>query len=583
MRKVQADPVFSIRSFRVSGSAGRLLALAGPLIDRVTGLRRLEKIYRESNLEGLHKKEFVSKVLDALHVTYSVSNAVVPDHGPLIVVCNHPFGGLEGIILADYFSRIRDDIKFMSNSGLRFVKEMEDFFIFTNPLITHNHKNIPSIRACESHLRSGGMLILFPAGKTSYYRKDKKRITDGEWNRIAAKLAQKTDAPVIPFFFPGHNSTLFITLGRIYYRFRLLMLPRELVKKKKQTIHVYAGNILHRDQYDKTSSRETTAFLRMETYLQDPAYIYKRSLPENTALPPIAAAAPFHLIEEEISKLPEKQHLHDVHNFSVYYGYYSQLKHTVYEITRLRERTFRKMDEGSAMERDTDRFDELYTHLFIVDNKERKIIGAYRMGQIDKLLSAGKIDDIYLTKMFVFHEAFLRSIRHGIEMGRSFLIPEYQKSVYGFFLLWRGIGEFLVRNPQYRTLYGTVSLSTTYDPRSIALIHSTLVKTDKVEPIPPLTIDVNPDVLEYLQEREVHFRELDLLIRTIEGDKKGLPVLVRQYHKLGAEFLSIGRDTAFRNTPGMLLRVDMDSVPDSLLKMYMGKGLAEYKIFTRNH
>ncbi len=579
--------LFSIKAFPARGWLKLLFILTGPFIDRILGLHKMDSLYRENQLAELKKEAFVKEVLKLLRVTYTVNkdlSSFLPKKGPLIIVSNHPFGGIEGIILADLISRIRSDLKFMSNSGLRFIREMKEFFIFTNPLVTHNHKNIPSIRECENHLKHGGLLILFPAGRTSFYRKNRKRITDGDWNRIAARLGQKTNTPILPLFFSGHNSKMFINLGRIYYRFRLLMLPREFIKMQEKTIKVSAGTILKPDQYVRENSRETTAFLRMETYLQDPAYIYQRKeVVQAKKLPEIINPVPFSSIVRELKALPDKQHLHDLNNFSVYYGYYPQLPETIREITRLREYTFREMKEGSGRERDTDRFDETYTHLFIVDNEKEKIIGAYRMGEINHLLQNGTVKDIYLTKMFHFDDSFLNTIKTGVEMGRSFLVPEYQKSIYGFFLLWRGIGEFLVRNPFYRTLYGTVSLSNIYDPRSISLIHHVLVKKDKILPTPPLNFMLNPDVTEYLNTRNITLKDLDRLIQTIEKDGKGIPILVRQYHKLGAEFLAVGRDVEFRNTPGMLLRVDMDKVPDNALVRYMGEGLKKYRTFTINN
>lgn len=586
MSSVKEHSTFSVNGFKTKGILKVFLLITGPLLNWMLGLNKLERLYKEHKLSGLEKEKFAEEVMRILEIRTEVNKdlaALIPRQGSFIIVANHPFGGIEGIILINILSKHRRDLKFMSNSGLRFIRELNGYFIFTNPLVTHNYKNIPSIRACEEHLKAGGLLIFFPAGRTSFFRKDKKRITDGEWNRIAARLGKKTGTPLLPLHFSGHNSRLFINLGRIYYRFRLLMLPREMLKMKGKNVVISAGNTLLPKVYIKNDSRETTEFLRMQTYLQDPEYIYKRdTLRTSKPLPDLIDAVPFKRIDIELSKLPKRQHLHDLNNFSVYYGYYNQLPHTVREITRLRELTFRELDEGSGMECDTDRFDKTYTHLFIVDNEAEKIVGSYRMGQIDRLLELGGLKEIYLTKMFAFDEQFLKSIKFGVEMGRSFLVPEYQRSMYGFFLLWRGIGEFLVRNPQYRTLYGTVSLSNIYDPRSIALIHHVLVKKDVVQPEPPLHFMINPDVIDYLEKRNIVFKELDLLIKTIEKDGKGLPVLVKQYHKLGAKFLSIGRDVEFRNTPGMLLRVDMDSVAPAALKMYMAEGMKKYLEYTIN-
>ncbi|MCK5674141.1 MAG: lysophospholipid acyltransferase family protein [Spirochaetales bacterium] len=570
---------FRIAAFPAKGWLKILLLLLGPLIDRILGFYKLKKLFDKYKLEGLEKKAFVKRGLEMLQVDYNINNSLssIPASGPLIIVSNHPYGGVEGVILADFLSTIRDDVKFMANSGLSLVKEMNDFFIFTNPLVTNNYKNISSIRGCQAHLENNGLLVLFPAGKVSYYRKDKNRITDGEWNRIAAKLSKKLNIPVVPIFFAGSNSKIFQTMGRVYYRFRLLMLTREMMKLKGKKVQLYLGNLLKPEQL-KGSTREIINFLRMQTYLLDPDYIFKRTEEEvQRKLPDIIPAVPFSLIKKELSSLPQKQHLLDFRNYSVYYGYYKQLKNTVREITRLREVTFREMEEGSGQERDTDRYDETYTQLFIVNNDKKELIGAYRMGQIDLLLKNNNKKDIYLSKMFNFRGDFYSKMESGVEMGRSFLIKAEQKSAYGFFLLWRGIGEFMVRNPKYRYLYGTVSLSNIYDPRSIAIMHRVLVgKKNQVEPVADIDIQIHPEVEEFLSKNKMGLKDLDQLIKSIEPDGKGLPVLVRQYAKLGAKFASIGSDIEFRNTPGMLLIVNTGEAPAKTIQRYFAEGTESY-------
>ncbi len=570
---------FSITAFPAKGWLKILLIIMGPLIDRILGFHKLKKLFDKYKLADLEKKAFVKRGLEMLQVDYNINNtpSSIPASGPLIVVSNHPYGGVEGVILADFLSTIRDDVKFMANSGLSQVREMKDFFIFTNPLVTNNYKNISSIRGCQTHLENNGLLVLFPAGKVSYFRKDKNRITDGEWNRIAAKLSKKLNIPVVPIFFAGSNSKIFQTMGRVYYRFRLLMLTREMMKMKGKTVQLYLGNLLKPEQL-KGSTREIINFLRMQTYLLDPDYIFKRTVEEvQKKLQVIITAVPFNLIKKELSSLPQKQHLLDFRNYSVYYGYYEQLQNTVREITRLREVTFREMEEGSGQERDTDRFDETYTQLFIVNNDKEEIIGAYRMGQIDLLLKNNNIKDIYLSKMFKFRGDFYSKMKSGVEMGRSFLIKTEQKSAYGFFLLWRGIGEFMVRNPKYRYLYGTVSLSNIYDPRSIAIMHRVLVgKKNQVEPVADIDIQIHPEVEEFLSKNNPGLKDLDQIIKSIESDGKGLPVLVRQYAKLGAMFVSIGSDIEFRNTPGMLLIVNTGEAPVKTIQRYLTEGTESY-------
>ena len=437
----------SISEYSGEGLVGLILKVTGPLLDRILGIHKINHLYKSVSKPGIDKERFVSDLLSFMGVSYNITESDldrIPREGALIITSNHPFGGLEGIILAKLLSTLRPDVKIMANVGLKVFPELKDFFIFTNPLVTHNPKNIKSIKECREHLEKGGLLLFFPAGKVAYYRKEYKRVTDGDWNRIAAHLSTDLNVPVLPLFVSGHNSRLFMFMGRIYYRFKLLMLPREFAKKKKGPVEIHAGfPIAASTLKKKGKSKAITDFLRICTYALDPnaGNYYTQSEEKSFSLPempPLLERPEKQSMLEDIQSLPESQHLVDYKDFSVYYGHKSQMENLVKEITILREKTFRELDEGSGHPCDTDRFDETYTQLFIWDNVHHEIIGAYRMGQTDI------IKERYLSRMFDFGDEFKKLTRPALEMGRSFIVSEHQKSFYGLFLLWRGIGEFVV-------------------------------------------------------------------------------------------------------------------------------------------
>lgn len=570
----------SISQFCQKGFLGLFLKITSPLIDHILGIHKLNAIYQLVSDGVRDRDSFLQKLIDVLDVNYSISGIdlkKIPESGPLIIVSNHPYGGIEGILLAHILNGIRSDVKIMANSALKVFPELSDFFIFTNPLVSHNPKNVKSINECRKHLEKKGLLLFFPAGKVAYYRKEKKRVCDGDWNRIAAHLAITLNVPVLPIFISGHNSKLFLFLGRIHYRLKLLMLPREFVKGDKRQIHLYCSNPIASSYLKKIgNSRDITEFLRISSYILDPF----SGSDENTVLkkiidlpemPAIIDSTDKNTLKKEISLLPEKQHLFDYRNFSVYYGYFDQLKNVVRDITRLREITFRELDEGSGHPADTDIYDSTYTHLFIWDTNQDEIIGAYRMGQTDK------IGERYLSHMYDFNKEFLSATNPALEMGRSFIIRKHQQSIYGLFLLWRGIGEFLVRNPQYRKLYGTVSLSHIYNDRSISLIDTVLTPPySPVKPVLPLRRIVHKEIEEYLQTHTLDYKGLSILVKSSEEDGKDLPILLKQYWKMKAEFIVTGVDKSFLETPGLLLLVHMPGAPESSLKMYLEEGLTSY-------
>jgi putative hemolysin len=577
-----------IAAMATNSFAGSILKAFGPVLDRLVGLSKLRKLYINNDLSGLEKQEFSTKLIKLLGVNVSGGVDIldkVPQQGRFIVVCNHPYGMIEGVILAQLLTRKRKDTKVMANIGLSIFKEIQDYFIFANPLKPKAAINTSAIKQCFKHLKDDGLLILFPAGRVSFFQSDKQRITDAQWNRLTVQLASKTDTPVLPLFICGGNSRLFHNLGRIYYRFRLLMLAREMFKLHQHRITLTAKKAITAAQLKEFGTTEKmNDVTRLHCYLNDQRYF--TPWPEDNQqglmqdiMPGIDKLA----MLDELTQLPQQQHLLDYRNFSVYYGYQAQLPHVVQEIARLREVTFRTQNEGSGKPLDTDKFDASYMHLFVFDRDHNDIIGAYRIGLSDVLLKNNDTCALYLSQMFNFSPEFINRQTPCMEMGRSFIVQAHQNSFHGLLLLWKGIGAFVCKNPRYRTLYGTVSLSKLYDPRSVALIEQSLVKkTSHVSAQSPFAANIHPELSDFLAKHTIDLGQLSNLVQTLEDDDKDIPVLLKQYHKLNAKFHCMGVDTNFNHTPGLLLSVHLPEAPDKLLKLYLGAARHQYLAHPRS-
>lgn len=550
------------------------------LLDRVLAINKLDDLYKENKLHGLHKTSFAKRLLDGMNIQLQGLDELqrkIPKKGPLVIASNHPFGGIEGVFLAWAIEQVRPDIKVMANQGLKIFPELEDYFIFTNPLSEKDPKNAPSIRQCLKHVKTGGALLIFPAGRVSYFHKNTQRIADHSWNRLIASIAKRTSAHYLPVFVSGQNSPLFYRLGRLYFRLRMLMLPRELINKRNGQITVTSGEAIAVKHYAKgIDTGKQTELFRAQSYLLDPDWQKAWPADPVTELQPLAIEVSGETILQEVAQLPNEQHLLVHKGLSVYFGYQNQIPNTVNEIARLREMVFREHNEGSGEPLDTDHFDASYTHLFVLKQETGQIIGAYRMGQTDKLLADGNIENLYLHRMFDFGPDFVNRQQPCLEMGRSFLIPEYQRSFQGLFLLWRGIGAFVCLYPHYRTLYGTVSISKLYDVRSAAVIQQAMVTpTDKVVPRAPFEHQLHPEVEDFATQHGLQ-EHVTALLKGIEPDGKDVPILLKHYHKLGAVFHCLGIDKNFNDTPGLLLSVDLPNAPEKLLKLYLGDGWEEY-------
>ena len=556
------------------------------LLDKILAIHRLDQLYVDHQLAGLSKEKFAIKLLSALNVTIEGTHELqqkIPTSGPLVIASNHPFGGIEGVILAYVIGQIRPDLKVLANQGLQLFSELKDYFIFTNPLSERDPRNGPSLRRSLRHVKQGGALLIFPAGRVSYYQKDKKRISEHQWNRIVAILVARTQAQYLAVFVSGQNSRIFYRLGRIYYRLRMLMLPRELLNNRDSKLRISAGTCVPSNVFPNTiDDVEQTALQRIQSYVQDPLWRSHWPVSSTIDLQPLIAQVPGKLIKAELANLEANQKLLSYRNLDVYYGYYEQLPQTVQEIARLRELVFREHDEGSGYPLDTDDFDKTYTHLFVVERDEGRIIGAYRMGQSDRLLAMDDSNPFYLSAMFTFSKQFINRHEPCLEMGRSFLIPEYQSSFHGLLLLWRGIGRFVCQFPQYRTLYGTVSLSKLYDPRSVSLIqHALVTPTVDATANMPFNFPVSPEVADFARHYPLK-NHLSSLLAGIEHDGKDTPILLRHYQKLGAKFHCLGIDSNFNHTPGLLLSVRLANTPEKLGKLYLGEGWQGYKEYSQS-
>lgn len=553
------------------------------VLDALTGIRRLNHLYQQHQFAELAVSEFLTKLREVMRWDIKVADedlARIPRTGPVILVANHPYGGLEGVLLASVLTSIRNDVKILANQALQIFPELAPCFIFTNPLKPNAPGNLTSLRQCQQHIADGGLLVLFPAGRVSYPRSltdlIRGHIYDHPWDRFATRLSQRYQCPIQPLFVAGQNRRRFYTLGLIYYRFRLLMLVRELLASQGKTtqFHLQVQPSIAHPSQDSTMQIDS---LRLLTYLQDPRYRQEWPDADLQTFAEIAQPQPAAVLVKEIDALPAEQHLVHYKHFDVYVATQSQCPAVIDEIRRLREVCFREFDEGSGQPQDGDDFDAYYLQLFIFDRTNQQIIGAYRMGPTDQILPQHGVDGLYLSRMFAFSEQFINRRQPCLEMGRSFVIRAQQKSFHALLLLFRGIAAFVSRNPQYSVLYGTVSLSKQYSPLSVWLMARALaLPSDDVTARCAYSHPEHPELSRFLAQHPLDIDSLDQLVRQIEPDGKGLPVLVRQYYQLGARFYAVGIDPNFASTPGFLLSVDLRTAPYKQLKLFFGDSLSEY-------
>jgi putative hemolysin len=474
--------------------------------------------------------------------------------------------------------QVRQDLRFLANEGLKVFPELAPLIIGTNPLeITP--RNLRSICECDAHLAAGGVLVLFPAGRVSHRRPDGHGLADGPWSRIVGRLALRHEATLLPVFFHGGNSRLFQRVGELVGVVRMILLPRELLRLQGRSVPYSVGRPLLPDAFRQLDAERVTACARLMTYLLESPVDGRTA---DAAIPgtPLAPASDPAAMAREIEALPRTQCLLEFRHYAVFHARAAQIPAVMLQITRERERVFRTLAEGSGAERDGDEYDGTYVQLFVWDIRERAIVGAYRLGHADELRREHGAAGMYLSQAFEFGDGFYERGDGGasLELGRSFVVPEHQRSFHALYLLWQGIGRYLVANPRYRRLYGTVSLSNRYDRRAVQMLCDALIEPHAdVTPRKPLVSTLHPEWRDHLDRHgRPDLAFLAALFRGLDAGGQDVPVLLRHYHKLGARFHGVSVDTNFCDTPGLLLSVDVPTLGRASVTTFLGEGADDY-------
>ena len=504
----------------------------------------------------------------------------IPSSGPVVAVANHPFGFLDGVMLGAMLPAIRPDVKIMANALLRAFPAARECFILVNPFGGRDarRQNGRGLKGAIEHLNNGGMLSVFPAGEVSHLDLRQLAVVDAEWSPTIARIVRITGATVVPMYFEGRNSLLFQVLGFVHPKLRTALLANEFLNKPRGPVRVRVGEPLPASKAHRYATDERLIDeLRQRTYL-----LRHRSV--NTARPRSRSACPTvdpvssECIASEISRLPNDHRLAVMGEMEVWIGASHELPHTLREIGRLREITFRAAGEGTGKSLDIDEFDAHYIHLFAWHTTNREIVGAYRLGRTDDIIARFGADGLYTRTLFEYDHRFLSKMGKALEVGRSFVRAEYQKSFAALLILWRGIGEYIVRNPQYAVLYGPVSISNDYNPASRQLMVTYLNEHEQNLELSPLVHARSPFRLRTgVQGHCLNWDLEDLsgAVADVEPDRKGVPVLLRQYLKLGGKLAGFNLDRRFCNALDGLMVVDLRKTDRKALHRYLGRDGAE--------
>jgi putative hemolysin len=523
---------------------------------------------------------FLNQILDHFNFSYRVSNRSfnrIPAEGRVILVANHPIGSLDGLALLKMVKTIRADVRIVANDLLNQVKPLQSLFLPIDNLSGKNLKK-QQYTAMLNCLNNEEAIIIFPAGEVS--RISPKGVKDGKWKQGFVKLAVKTASPILPILIDARNSAMFYSLSAVYKPFGTMMLIHEMFNKEDKDISFYIGKAVN-----------TEAIKTLELDYKTLAQRFRKYLYQLNKTPKKNKKTLFHTIEtikHPVERQALKQALFASEKLGetndgkvIFLCEYSHASVVMQEIGRLRELTFRSVEEGTGTSLDLDIYDSYYRHIVLWDETDLEIVGAYRLGECGSIVKQHGMKGLYTHSLFELDCSFDSYFPNAIELGRSFVQPRYwgHRSLD---YLWYGIGAYLRNNPDIKYLFGPVSLSSAYPDEAKQLILSfykqqlgclqTLAKARH-----PYQFD------ESLQNyfNQPYKESFSQLTKLLAAYNVKVPVLYKQYADLcddnGCHFIDFSIDKEFNNCIDSLILVDISKVKAKKYTRYIESDLKTTK------
>jgi len=566
---------------------GFLGSFVGWIILRILRISAVNKIY--DNNKNKSDLDFLNGILDDCKVKFEIPEEDlkrIPEEGPFITISNHPLGGIDGVLLLKLLIEKRADYKIVANFLLQRVAPLKPYVMPVNPFETRKEakSSIAGLKSALLHLREGNPLGIFPAGEVSTH-KDGKLNVDKPWEEGAIKLIKKANVPVIPIYFHAKNSRLFYFLSKFSDTLRTAKLPSEVIQQRGRVIKVRIGKpISVKDQDTFKALPDFYKFIRRKTYmLANPFEKSNRLIsPPKIKIKKVAKKIlpqrSLGLFRAEVDALREtNSRLLQSKNYEVFFASAKDIPNIIHEIGRLREITFRAIGEGTNKETDLDKFDNYYHHLLLWDAVAEKLVGAYRMGLGKEIYKKHGIKGFYVQSLFRIEPELHQMMDNTIEMGRAFIIDEYQQKPMPLFLLWKGIVHITLRYPQYKYLMGGVSISNQFSDFSKSLMIE-FMKSHYYDPYIAQYIRPKKEYKVKLKDGDKDFvfdaskadmQKFDKIIDEIEPGILRIPVLIKKYVKQNARLVAFNVDPKFNNAIDGLMYIKVADIPESTVKPVM--------------
>jgi putative hemolysin len=517
---------------------------------------------------------FIDAVLDYFNISYKVDNKQIqniPAMGKVIIVANHPLGALDALTLIKMVSSVRSDkkVKIVANHLLAQFSHLKEHLISVDNMSGKLTKE--SVNEIENALNNEEAVIFFPSGEVS--RAYLHGIRDGKWKSGFVKFAKRTHTPVLPVYIHAKNSMLFYGASWMYRPLGTMLLSHEMFLSHNKVFEFTVGQLvsaqtihnmhMHNRQHAKLFRRHLYRLARgkKEIYTTEQCIAHPESRQE---------------IKKELKNGERIGTTSD--NKHIYLIEYDVAPTLLSEIGRLREYSFRKVGEGSGRHRDVDRYDEYYQHLVLWDDDALEVVGAYRIGECDWILSWLGREGLYLNELCKIDNTADDYLVDAIELGRSFVQPKYW-GTRALDYLWQGIGAYLSHNPQIKYMIGPVSISGSYPQNAkdaLVYFYSKYFKASdpSIHAKTPYRLSqFTTDEFDDMFTGDDYAKDLRILKEFLRAFNVTIPTLYKQYSELceegGVQFMDFGIDTDFNDCIDGYLVVDITKLKTEKRRRYI--------------
>lgn len=515
---------------------------------------------------------FVEAVLDYFHFSYKFSSNQIeniPSSGRVVIIANHPLGALDALSLIHLVKRVRSDIKVVANDLLGKIDQLKPILVGVDAFGEQVSRE--SVRQIHQSLKNEEALIIFPSGEVSRARPN--GVKDTKWHRGFLRFASKNSAPILPIHINAKNSALFYTISSMNKKLSAVLLPHEMFKKRNGSLEFTIGESIPYKSFYNNPLDEKTQVKLFKKHLYR---IAKGKKPVFSTQKCIAHPEDRQALKHELQQC---QRLGETSDGKKIYLYdYEKGSIVLQEVSRLREYTFRKVEEGTGKKRDKDDYDYYYKHIILWDDEALEIAGAYRIAESNYVVQNYDVEGFYTDSLFNFEEGFRPYLHNAIELGRSFVQPKYWGS-RALDYLWQGIGAYLYENPHIRYMFGAVTLSASLPKSAQELIIYYYDKYygDRHELLNPKNkFGFSQNVLDELSEifhGNDPAKDFRVLREQLNYYGVTVPTLYKQYTDLceegGIAFMGYNIDRDFGDCVDSFILVEIDKIKQKKRDRYI--------------